>query len=180
VRNKNQIYLLNRPIQKPIINYETFYRRVGQSIAKGVVCLSDSEIPEGPGAFYPATVLNAVAKGMPAYEEKIFGPVADVIPVKNEKEIKMTHQFTLKLDNDQIRFTPDGKVAVVDAIKALSFLGDPETVWESLKAESPEINEVYQNYDFAESKSEAVVDGEGWEKIEAALLDYMLDHDCSS
>jgi hypothetical protein len=92
----------------------------------------------------------------------------------------MTRQFTLKLDNDQIRFTPDGKVAVVDAIKALSFLGDPETVWESVKAESPEINEVYQNYDFAESKSEAVVDGEGWEKIEAALLGYMLDHDCSS
>jgi hypothetical protein len=92
----------------------------------------------------------------------------------------MTRQFTLELDNDQIRFTPDGKVAVVDAIKALSALGKPETVWESLKAKSPEINEVYQDYDFTESKSEAVVDGEGWEKIEAALLDYMLDHDCSS
>lgn len=92
----------------------------------------------------------------------------------------MTRQFTLKLDNDHIRFTPDGKVAVVDAIKALSDLGEPETVWELLKAESPEIKESYQEYDFAESKSEAVVDGEGWEKIETALLDYMLDHDCSS
>lgn len=89
----------------------------------------------------------------------------------------MERQYTVKLDNDHIRFTPDGKVAVVDAIKALSDLGEPETVWESLKAESPEINEVYQDYDFSESKSEAVVDGEGWEKIEAALLDYMLDHD---
>jgi len=91
----------------------------------------------------------------------------------------MEHQFTLKLDNDLIRFTPDGKVAVVDAIKALIALGEPESVWESLKAESPEINEVYQDYDFAESKSEAVVDGEGWEKIEVALMDYMLDHDRS-
>jgi hypothetical protein len=89
----------------------------------------------------------------------------------------MTRQFTLKLENDQIRFTPDGKVAVVDAIKALSDLGDPETVWELLKTESPEINEVYQDYDFAESKSEAVVDVEGWGKIETALLDYILDHD---
>ena len=89
----------------------------------------------------------------------------------------MEHQFTLKLDNDPIRFTPDGKVAVVDAIKALSALGEPESVWESLKAERPEIKEVYQDYDFAESKSEAVVDGEGWEKIEVALMDYMLDHD---
>lgn len=91
----------------------------------------------------------------------------------------MEHQFTLKLDNDLIRFTPDGKVAVVDAIKALIALGEPESVWESLKAESPEINEVYQDYDFAESKSEAVVDGEGWEKIEVALMDYMLDHDAT-
>lgn len=85
----------------------------------------------------------------------------------------MKHQFTIKLDNDHIRFTPDGKVAVVDAIKALSGSGEPESVWESLKAESPEINELYQDYDFYENKSEAVVDGTGWEKIEAALLDYM-------
>ena len=89
----------------------------------------------------------------------------------------MEHQFTLKLDNDPIRFTPDGKVAVVDVIKALIALGEPESVWESLKAESPEIKEIYQDYVFAESKSEAVVDGEGWEKIEVALMDYMLDHD---
>jgi hypothetical protein len=89
----------------------------------------------------------------------------------------MTHQFTLKLDNDHIRFTPDGKVVVVDAIKALSDLEEPETIWELLKAENTEIKKIYQDYDFAESKSEAVVDGEGWKKIEAALLDYMLDHD---
>jgi hypothetical protein len=86
-------------------------------------------------------------------------------------------QFTVKFDNDHIRFTPDGKVAVVDAINALSDLGEPETVWESLKAESPEIDQVYQKYNFAESKSVAVVDGEEWEKIETALLDYMLDYD---
>jgi len=86
-------------------------------------------------------------------------------------------QFTVKFDNDHIRFTPDGKVAVVDAINALSDLGEPETVWESLKAESPEIDQVYQKYNFTESKSVAVVDGEEWEKIETALLDYMLDYD---
>ena len=88
----------------------------------------------------------------------------------------MTRQFTLKLDNDQIRFTPDGKVAVVDAIKALSAISEPESVWESLKAECPEINVLYQDYDFYDNKSKAVVDGKGWDVIEAALLDYMLDH----
>jgi len=70
-------------------------------------------------------------------------------------------------------------VAVVDAIKALSALGKPESVWESLKAECPEIKGLYQDYDFHENKPEAVVDGNGLDKIEAALLGYMLDHDRS-
>ena len=41
-------------------------------------------IPNGPGAYYPPTVLVNVTKGMPAYEEELFGPVASVIRVGNE------------------------------------------------------------------------------------------------
>ena len=43
-------------------------------------------IPEGEGAFYPPTVLTAVRKGMPAYDEELFGPVAAIIPVPDEAE----------------------------------------------------------------------------------------------
>src|SRR5204863_9354606 len=42
--------------------------------------------PEGPGAYYPPTVLTSVAPGMPAYDEELFGPVAAVIPVKDEAQ----------------------------------------------------------------------------------------------
>jgi succinate-semialdehyde dehydrogenase/glutarate-semialdehyde dehydrogenase len=65
---------------------DDLHQQVIKSITKGAVCLLGGEIPEDPGAFYPATVLGNVGKGMPAYEEEIFGPVAAVIPVKNEKE----------------------------------------------------------------------------------------------
>ncbi|MFO7554975.1 MAG: NAD-dependent succinate-semialdehyde dehydrogenase [Desulfobacterales bacterium] len=65
---------------------DDLHRQVAQSITKGAVCLLGGEIPKGPGVFYPATVLGDIGKGMPAYEEEIFGPVATVIPVKNEKE----------------------------------------------------------------------------------------------
>jgi len=41
--------------------------------------------PEG-SAFYPATILADVKKGMVAYSEEIFGPVATVIKVKDEAE----------------------------------------------------------------------------------------------
>jgi succinate-semialdehyde dehydrogenase/glutarate-semialdehyde dehydrogenase len=43
-------------------------------------------MPKGKGAFYPPTVLIGVQKGMPAYEEEIFGPVGAIITVKDEKE----------------------------------------------------------------------------------------------
>ncbi len=62
------------------------HRQVEASIARGARCLLGGKIPEGRGAYYPATVLTAVAKGMPAYDEELFGPVAAIIPVKNEQE----------------------------------------------------------------------------------------------
>jgi succinate-semialdehyde dehydrogenase/glutarate-semialdehyde dehydrogenase len=65
---------------------DDLHRQVTRSIAKGARCLLGGEIPEGRGAFYPPTVLSGVTKGMPAYNEETFGPVAAVIPVKNEKE----------------------------------------------------------------------------------------------
>lgn len=62
------------------------HRQVEASIARGAKCLLGGKIPEGSGAYYPPTVLTAVAKGMPACDEELFGPVAAIIPVKNEEE----------------------------------------------------------------------------------------------
>ncbi|MDB5103531.1 MAG: Succinate-semialdehyde dehydrogenase [Fibrobacteres bacterium] len=61
-------------------------RQVDGSIAKGARPLCGGRIPEGPGAFYPPTVLTDVKPGMPAYEEELFGPVAAVIPVRDEAD----------------------------------------------------------------------------------------------
>ena len=51
----------------------------------GARCLLGGKIPSGPGAYYPPTVLTDVGSGMPAYEEELFGPVAAVIPVKDDE-----------------------------------------------------------------------------------------------
>ena len=42
------------------------------------------QLPEGPAAFYPPTVLVAVEPGMPAFDEETFGPVAAVIRARDE------------------------------------------------------------------------------------------------
>lgn len=63
---------------------DALHRQVETSIAKGASCLLGGTIPDGPGAFYPPTVLTNVRPGMPAYDEELFGPVAAVIPAADE------------------------------------------------------------------------------------------------
>jgi succinate-semialdehyde dehydrogenase/glutarate-semialdehyde dehydrogenase len=48
--------------------------------------LLGGRIPPGPGAYYPPTVLADVRRGMPAYDEELFGPVAAIIGVDTEEE----------------------------------------------------------------------------------------------
>jgi succinate-semialdehyde dehydrogenase/glutarate-semialdehyde dehydrogenase len=51
---------------------------VDQSIAAGAKVETGGKTPDGPGAFYPATVLS-VAKDNPILNHEIFGPVAPVV-----------------------------------------------------------------------------------------------------
>jgi succinate-semialdehyde dehydrogenase/glutarate-semialdehyde dehydrogenase len=65
---------------------DTLHRQVEQSVAKGARILLGGALPAGPGAFYPNTVLTDVRRGMPAFDEEVFGNVAAVVPVADEKE----------------------------------------------------------------------------------------------
>ena len=65
---------------------DDLHRQVTESIQKGARCLLGGELPQGPGAYYPPTVLTDLAKGMPAYDEELFGPAASIIPVQDEEE----------------------------------------------------------------------------------------------
>jgi succinate-semialdehyde dehydrogenase/glutarate-semialdehyde dehydrogenase len=62
------------------------HRQVEESVRRGARLLLGGTLPEGPGFFYPATVLAAVAAGMPTFDEEVFGPAAAVIRVKDETE----------------------------------------------------------------------------------------------
>jgi len=65
---------------------DELHRQVQDSIEKGAKCLLGGEVPDNKGAYYPPTVLTEVKKGILAYEEELFGPVAAIIPVKDEEE----------------------------------------------------------------------------------------------
>ncbi len=87
---------------------DELHKQVQDSIAKGARLLLGAEVPDNKGAFYPPTVLSDVKKEMPAYDEELFGPVAAIIPVKNEVE-------AIRVANDSVFglgaavFTSDSK-----------------------------------------------------------------------
>ena len=65
---------------------DALHDQVRRSLGAGARLVMGGEVPDRPGAWYPATVLADVAPGMPAYEEELFGPVAAIIRVSDEEE----------------------------------------------------------------------------------------------
>ena len=65
---------------------DTLHGQVQRSIASGAKLLLGGEVPSGPGAYYPATVLTNVQPGMAAFDEETFGPVAAIVEARNESE----------------------------------------------------------------------------------------------
>lgn len=65
---------------------DELHRQVEQSLARGAALRCGGRVPEGPGAYYPCTVLTDVRPGMPAFDEETFGPVAAIVPARDEAE----------------------------------------------------------------------------------------------
>jgi len=62
------------------------HEQVKKSVEKGAKILTGGKRLDRKGYYYPPTILTDVKKGMLAYDEELFGPVATVIKVKNEEE----------------------------------------------------------------------------------------------
>jgi len=62
------------------------HAQVEASRARGARVLTGGRPPDGPGAFYPPTVLTAVEQGMPAFDDETFGPVAAVVRARDDDD----------------------------------------------------------------------------------------------
>lgn len=90
---------------------DDLHDQVQQSVAKGAKLLCGGEMPGGDGYFYPATVLEDVAPGQPAYEDELFGPVASLIRAKDDKD-------AMRIANDS-RFGLGGGIMSADTDAAV-------------------------------------------------------------
>ena len=59
----------------------TVHEQVSEAVVRGATLLAGGVVPDGPGAFYPATVLSDCTPAMRVMREETFGPVAPVMVV---------------------------------------------------------------------------------------------------
>lgn len=95
---------------------EQLHEQVESSVKKGATLLCGGEIPEGRGFFYPPTILADVEKGMPAYDDELFGPVASLIRAKDDQD-------AMRIANDS-RYGLGGGLFTKDTDRAIRLARD--------------------------------------------------------
>lgn len=67
---------------------DELHDQVIASVEKGAKVSVGGEKPDRAGAWYPATVLENVVPGQPAYDDELFGPVAALIRADDDDDAK--------------------------------------------------------------------------------------------
>ena len=93
--------------------------QVRKSVEAGARVLTGGELMEGPGNFYPPTVLTDIPKDSPAYVEEIFGPVASLFRVGDiDEAIAIANDTTFGLSSSSWTNDPDERERFVNEIEA--------------------------------------------------------------
>ena len=64
---------------------DALHEQVRRTLDKGARLLLGGTVPDRDGAWYPPTVLAGVQRGMAAWGEELFGPVASLITVRDDR-----------------------------------------------------------------------------------------------
>lgn len=90
---------------------EKLHEQVEESVKKGATISVGGKLPEGKGNFYPATILENVSEGQPAYDDELFGPVASLIRAEDQDD-------AMRIANDS-RYGLGGAIFSKDEDKAI-------------------------------------------------------------
>jgi succinate-semialdehyde dehydrogenase / glutarate-semialdehyde dehydrogenase len=92
---------------------------VADAVAKGATVLCGGERPDGPGWFYPPTVVTGITPDMRIHDEEVFGPVAAVFRVADLGEaIALANATEFGLGSNAWTEDPDEQGRFVDELEA--------------------------------------------------------------
>ncbi|WP_067500555.1 aldehyde dehydrogenase [Actinoplanes sp. TFC3] len=107
---------------------EGVHAQVKAAVSAGATVLTGGEIPEGPGAYYPPTVLAGCTDDMAVMRDETFGPVAPVVTVDSFED-------ALKKAAD----SPYGLAATV----LTGSMSHAQRAWRELPAGTVKVNAVF-------------------------------------
>ena len=106
---------------------DEIHRQVSDSVRNGARLLLGGEVPDRPGAWYPATVLADVRPGQPAHDEEVFGPVAAIIAAADEADaIRIANASEFGLGSGVLTGDPDRgrRIAAHELQAGMSFVNE--------------------------------------------------------
>ncbi|MEV6909131.1 aldehyde dehydrogenase family protein [Amycolatopsis sp. NPDC051071] len=104
------------------------HAQVTEALAQGAEPLSGGVLPDGPGAFYPATVLAGCTSAMRVVNEETFGPVAPVCVVPDFEQA--------------LRQAADGEYGLAATVLTSS-MAHAQRAWRELPVGTVKINNVF-------------------------------------
>jgi acyl-CoA reductase-like NAD-dependent aldehyde dehydrogenase len=107
---------------------ETVHAQVTQAVDAGARLLAGGVLPDGPGCFYPATVLTGCTPEMDVMTEETFGPVAPVAVVPD---------FTAALDA-----AATGRYGLA-AVVLTADMGHAQAAWRELPVGTVKVNAAF-------------------------------------
>jgi len=92
---------------------------VDDAVGLGATVLCGGRSGEGPGWFYPPTVIADITEDMPLYREEVFGPVASLYRVADiDEAIKVANDTTFGLGSNAWTSDPDEQQRFVTDLQA--------------------------------------------------------------
>ena len=88
-----------------------------------------------------------------------------------EDDMTMETCPVFEMDNIKIPFTPEGKISVIDAIKALTKSKHSQDMWKRITRRNPAIMKHCELYQNEHEEPFLAVDIKGWDKISFFLFE---------
>ena len=87
----------------------------------------------------------------------------------------MNQDLSLDIGDEPVKFTSEGKVSVVDAIRAVTGSEQANSIWNQMQEEHEDILDHCEQHDFQEDDTTVVIDSEGWERLWELLPYYIFE-----